>query len=301
MSEILSPAFLARLERLTLAARASVVSGRPGPRRAVARGDSIEFDDYRAYHPGDDLRHIDWTIYARLGKRFLRLFRAEAELTVHILLDTSRSMAFPSTGSGQEAADKLQYAIRAAATVAYVGLVNGDRVGLATFADGLLCVLPPRRGKPQLSHVFEALARASAEGSSRITPSLMDYANAAPRTGLALVISDAFAPDGCRDGLRYLAYRQFDVTLLHVLADEELDPPIEEDAEVVDLEDAARAPLPVDAGTLQAYRRVMADYASGLESFCAAEHIGYIRGRTSAPFDDLILRLVRAGLLRPHA
>lgn len=303
MTDLLSPDFVSHLERLSLAAKASFSSRLPGPRLGLARGDSIEFDDYREYHPGDDLRHVDWTIYARLGRLFLRLFRTESSLTVHLIVDTSASMAFAShdTTRPGRATCKLDHAARLAAALAYVGIRNGDRVGLATFAGGLGRVLPPHRGKPQLLQLFEALGSATPAGASLINTSLRQYAEAADRTGVAVVLTDAFAPEGCQEGLRYLAWKQFDVTLVHVLDPAELEPRLDDDTELVDLEEDGRGPIRVDASVLEAYRQRVREFTAALEAFCATEHVGYIPALTSASFDDLVIRCVQAGLLRPHA
>jgi uncharacterized protein (DUF58 family) len=292
VSELLSREDWTRLERLVLCARSAATAPLPGRRTGAHRGYSVEFHDYRAYEPGDDPRDIDWTLYGRLDRLFLRLFRAESELTAHLLLDTSASM-------GLGTPSKLTFASRVAAAIAYVVGSNQERVGLATFASALDRVIEPRRGRAQAGRILDALAAARAEGASDFARALRQYASVPGRRGLAIVVSDAFAPAGVRDGLAYLAWRGFDVTLLHVVSDEELTPDLDDAVELRDVEGGA-ASLTVDGAALETYRRALAEYLQGLERFCASQRILYIRASSAMAFDDVVAHGLRAGMWMPR-
>ena len=292
MIELLSRDDWQRLERLVLCARTAATAPLPGRRTGAHRGYSVEFHDYRAYEPGDDPRDIDWTLYGRLDRLFLRLFRAESELTAHLLVDTSASM-------GLGAPSKLVFASRLAAAVAYVVASNHERVGLATFGPGLGRVIEPRRGRAQAGRILDALAGTVAGGGSDVARSLQQYASVPGRRGLAIVISDAFPPDGMQEGLAYLAWRGFEVTLLHVVSDEELTPELDDPVELHDVEGGGTA-LTVDGAALGAYQRALGAYLAELERFCAAHRILYLRASSSMQFDTVIAHGLRAGMWQPR-
>lgn len=292
MADLLTRDDWQRLERLIVSVRAATASPLPGRRSGTHRGYSVEFHDYRAYEPGDDPRDIDWTLYGRLDKLFLRLFRAESELTAHVLVDTSASMRCG-------AADKLTFASRVAAAIAYVVASNQERVGLATFADGLRQVIEPRRGRAQAGRILQALSGVRGEGPSNFTRSLQQYANLPNRRGLAIVITDAFAAEGVEAGLAYLAYRGFEVTLLHVVADEELKPQLDDVCELVDLE-AGGMPLTADGSAVAAYRRALEAFTAQLEAFCVARQILYLRAPSSTPFEAFVAQGLRGGMWQPR-
>ena len=189
MTTLFTSEYLGRLERFVMASRAAISSPMTGRRPGLGKGFSVEFADYRVYHPGDDLRYVDWNVYRRMGKLFLRLFRAESELTLHVLVDTSRSM-------GYGAADKLDFTRRVAAALAFVGVSNQDRVSLATFSNKLHTVIPAGRGRPHLFRLFETLESVQPEGKSDLTCSLREYADYSRTSGLAVVLSDCFDPGG---------------------------------------------------------------------------------------------------------
>jgi len=290
--ELLSRDDWRRLERLVLASRAAAASPLPGRRVGAHRGYSVEFHDYRPYEPGDDPRDIDWTLYGRLDRLFLRLFRAESELTVHVLVDASASM-----GTGRDS--KLAFASKVAAALAYVVAANQERVGLAVFAGDLRQVIAPGRGRVHAGRIVRALGALEAGGASDFNRSLRQYANLPNHRGLAIVITDAFAPAGIEEGLAYLVYRGFEVMLLHVLADEELAPVLHEPVELVDVESGG-APIAADAATVAAYRKELDAFIRGLEGFCAPRRILYLRASSSSTFDEFAAQAMRGGIWEPR-
>jgi len=160
--------FLRRLEYLALVSRRLHRGEARGSHGTPRRGSSsVDFADYRAYQPGDDFRSIDWNIYGRLDRLLVKLFAEEEDLSVHLLLDTSRSMAYGSPR-------KVDWARRLAAALGYIGLASLDRVGAALFSTGMKGSLPPRRGRAQVFHLFEYLGRAEAAGGTDLARSLED-------------------------------------------------------------------------------------------------------------------------------
>src|SRR5215471_5389776 len=157
--QLLDPEFLHKLEQLELVSRKIFVGRMKGERKSKRRGSSVEFADHRNYTIGDDLRHIDWNVYGRLDKLFLKLFLEEEDLHFYTLLDTSLSMDF-----GEPA--KLQYGKQVAAALAFIGLVNHDRVMLDTFSSALQQAMPSLRGRSQMWRIVQFLEGLQADGSS---------------------------------------------------------------------------------------------------------------------------------------
>ena len=277
--------FLRKLEYLSLVSRRIYRGQTRGAHASPRRGASLDFADYRNYEPGDDFRTIDWSIFGRLDKLFVRLYAEEEDLSVHVLLDASRSMDFGNP-------PKIDYARRLAAALAYVGIGSLDRVGMTTFAAGLGGALAPRRGRAQLFHLLEYMSRIRAEGRTDISRSLEDYALRSRVPGLAIVISDllpnesavsgfpaspAPAPpregDDFRRGIRALLYRRFDVVLVHVLDREEIAPRARGTFRLADMETGRQLGVSVDAPLLAAYRRRVAGFFSEVEGFCLSNRV----------------------------
>lgn len=284
---LLDPEFLAKLERLTLISRRLYAGQMKGERRSTRRGASVEFADYRNYVAGDDLRHVDWNTFARLERLFLKLFVEEEDLTVHLLVDTSRSMAF-----GQPA--KLLYAQRVAAALGYIGLSGFDRVSAAGLANGTPRVMPAVRGRGQVFRLFRFLTDLRAEGRTDLGRALRDYALAAGRPGLAVLVSDLLDPT-YEEGLRALAGRKFDVTVIHLLDRTEVEPDLAGDLRLVDSETGESREISVSQYLLGQYRKALAEFCGSIQALCSHYGMSYIRATTDVPFDDLVLRTLRAG------
>jgi len=285
---LLEPEFLAKLERLTLLSRRLYRSGARGERRSSTLGRGIEFADYRSYQIGDDYRYIDWNIYSRLDRLLVKLFSEEEDVTVHLFVDASRSM-----GWGQPS--KLDYAVRTAAALGYIGLANFDRVGAVLFADRPVRMLAPRRGRPAVFTLFHFLAHVHPEGKSDLAAALSEYSVRIRRRGVLVVLSDLMFPDGVAAGLRLARYHRFEPFVLHLLSDEELTPAMAGDLRLVDSETGASVEVTVDAATEAAYVRARERYFAEVEQTCLREQVEYLRAATSIPFDDLVLRYLRAG------
>src|SRR5437870_11323938 len=180
---LLEPHFLARLEQLELVSRKIFLGRMKGERRSKRKGQSVEFADYRNYVVGDDLRHLDWNLYARLDKLFIRLFMEEEDLHVYILVDNSLSMDFGTPS-------KLHYARQVAAALAFIGLVNMDRVVVEVFNDRLTQSLPPARGRRSLWRVFDFLQQIEPAGPSDLRAALRTFSLKSSGKGIVVLLSD---------------------------------------------------------------------------------------------------------------
>jgi uncharacterized protein (DUF58 family) len=211
---LLPPAELLRLGTLDFVARLVVEGFLAGRHRSPARGGSLEFAEHRAYVPGDDLRRVDWKVYGRTDRWYVRESEEETNLRATLLLDASASMAFGSPG----APTKWEYARLVAAALAHLLLAQQDAVGVATFAESLQAFVPPHGGRGQRARVFEALASAGAVGRTEPEEPFRALAERLPRRGLLLLLSDLLGPpERFLPGLRYFRHRKHEVVVFHVL------------------------------------------------------------------------------------
>ena len=280
VQQLLSPEFLAQLERLTLASR-RVFRGRvKGERRSPRKGHSVEFFDYRQYGVGDDLRYVDWNIAGRLDRLHVKLFLDEEDLCLHLLVDASASMGF---------GDKLRYTARLAAALGFVWLVNLERVGVGIVRDRMTEGWPPTRGRNQFLSLAHYLSGVRAGGATGLNEALGTYASRAREAGVAVVISDLMDPGGFEVGLRALLERRFDVHVVQVLAPEEENPAFAGDLQLVDSETGDVREITLDGEALRAYRHRLHAFFERVEGFCRAHEVAYRRVVTSTALEDFML------------
>ncbi|HUG47956.1 MAG TPA: DUF58 domain-containing protein [Candidatus Limnocylindria bacterium] len=283
---VFDEAFLRQLERLTLLTRKAVHGGIKGVRRSVKRGQSVEFTDYRDYALGDDLRALDWNVYARLERLFIKLFVEEEDVTVHILLDGSASMA-----SG--APDKLLFGKRAAAALAYVGLASYDRVSMAVLQRRAARRFPAVRGTGRVFQVLSDLSGVQpAAGPTDLAAAVRHYAAQITQRGPLVLISDLFDANAER-AISELAGTRCDVAVLHTLSSDELDPPLEGDLRLVDSETGASVDITADLFTLDAYKRRLAEWQAQLEAASTKRRVAYLPTPTTLPLADLVFAELR--------
>jgi len=286
---LLDPAFLKKLEALSLASRRILAGQTKGERRSNKRGSSIEFADFREYALGDDLRYVDWKAYGRLEKLFLKLFVEEEDLTIHLLIDTSQSMNFGSPLT------KADYARRLAAALGYVALSEYDRVLLASLGEGLGERLPPLRGKPGIFPFFNYLeTKLPTGGGTRLGEALAQYATRAKGGGIAVVISDFFDETHVK-GIQALLSRRFQVVLLHVLDAEELAPTLTGDLRLLDSETGTAREVSLSPALLAQYEAGLKTFCDGLQAMANRYGMDYVRSSTATPFEDVVLKSLRGG------
>jgi len=281
--------FLRKLEYLRWTSKRIYHGQGRGEHSTVKIGTSLEFSDYRKYQVGDDYRYIDWNIFSRLDRLFLKVFTAEEDLSIHILLDTSRSMLFGDP-------PKIDYAKRVAAALGYIGLTNLDRVGITTFAAGIQESMAPRRGRDHFLELLEFCERIPCGGETDFNRSLMEYSFRSKRAGVAVVVSDLFDAKGIERGLEALKFARYDILLLQIIDAEELEPGFTGPVRLRDLETDHEQRLSVDELLLARYRERVQQWFTAIEELCLKAQIEYLRTSTLIPFEDLILKYLRYGI-----
>ena len=291
--------FLAKLERLHLLSRRTFGGQSRAERRSHKMGSSLEFADYRNYVPGDDLRSIDWNIYGRSDKLFLKLFEEEEDLHIYLLVDTSASMRWTALDPRTDAplrSSKLDLARRLTGTLAYLGLANLDRVNVQYFGERLGDDLGLGRGKSHFHQVVRFLDRLPPEaGETNLARSLRAFGQRTRRRGLVLILSDFFDPHGYEEALNFLLYQRFEIQLVHLLDPAELKPGLLGDLRLTDTETGGTYEVTVNEGLVRAYEREFGTFLTGLDTFCRRRGIGYRRALTDQPFEDFVLRMLRSG------
>ena len=289
--ELLEPDFLRRLERLDVMSRKVLAGKLKGERRSKRRGQSVEFADYRNYVIGDDLRFIDWNIYARLDKLFLKLFLEEEDLALHVVLDATASSDYGDP-------NKLLYMKRVAAALAYVGLVNYNRVTVNAIGNGLASTTGALRGKTKMPQVIEYLNRVRAVGPGDLAASCRRFALTHRNRGICVILSDFFDKNGFDAGLRYVAGGRYDLFAIQVLSPQEIEPDLTGDLKLVDLEDADTAEVSITQPLLAKYKANLNGFCLGLKEFVTRRGGTYLFTSTAVPFDTLVLNYLRErGLL----
>jgi uncharacterized protein (DUF58 family) len=282
------------LDRLALAPRGlTATTGSPALRHANTRGHGLEVHDFRAYQPGDDPRSIDWTVHARLRQLVVRTTRAEAQLRLHLLMDVSSSMSLGRPS-------KLAFASKVAAALAYLAVRRREAVGIATFDYRVRTVVAPATGRGQLFRVLSTLRATKPAERSCLNDALSGYGSLVRGPGLVVVLSDFFDPRGTHDGLQYLLHRGLQPALVQVATDDELDPHIDDELELIDVERPTAPPVVVRADAVAAYRAKLAAWVEALESFCRSEAIPWVPLRTSLSFDAVLTSCRRARLVVNH-
>jgi len=282
---LLTPDFLRKLEQLSLVSRRVFAGKMRGERRSTKRGASVEFADYRNYTHGDDFRHVDWNVYARLEKLFMKLFVEEEDLHVYLLLDVSKSMDFGSPS-------KILYAKRIAAALSYIGLANLDRVGLTALTGSEAMTLSPKRGKQSAHEIFTWLDSLTADGETDLAAGIRDFSLRTPQPGIVIVLSD-FLCTTYPQGLNTLLARKFEPVILQILDQDEVRPSHVGDLLLIDSETGARREVTITQTLLRKYQQRLSDFKNGLESYCTSYGCTFASVTNQTPFEDLILSYLR--------
>ncbi len=285
----IEPELMKVLEKLSIATEKLFSGAMKGKRRSTKRGSSVEFADYRDYQIGDDFRFIDWNIYARLNKLFLKTFVEEENIYIHILLDVSSSMNFGMPS-------KLEYAKKIAIALGYIGLVDLDTIVLTTFSE-TINGLRPLRGKDQIFKIIDFLNRSlvsNGKKRSLIDNCLKKYAIRTPYRGVAIVLSDFLVTnDVYENGLKALLDSGFDVKAIQILSNDEVNPRLTGELRLQDAETDEIKEVTITDRLLEKYKKRLNIFCSNLKVFCTRNNIAYIRVNTDYPFEDFILKELR--------
>lgn len=281
-------AFLKKLEYLYIVSKKIVSGALRAQRKTRIVGSGLEFADHRNYSAGDDLRNIDWKVFARTEKLFLKLFEEEEDLYIYFLLDTSQSMQLGEP-------NKWSYGRRLTAALSYIGLSNLDRVSIIPFSSKLDGRLPPARGKAQIFKIFDFLNGIEPGEGTSLAEAFRTFVTQNKRRGVAVVISDFYDATGFEEGLNFLRYHKFEPLVIHLFDDRELNPDFRGDLQLVDCETGEVADITVTSAMKKEYIRAFEAWSEELEEYCVKRDILYFQAPIQIPFDELVLRIFRAG------
>ena len=281
--------FLRKLEQLELLARKIFRGLLRGEHTTSRRGRGLEFSDFRHYRPGDDFRHIDWNIYSRLDQLFLKLHASEDDVTLYLILDTSASMGFGEPS-------KFDHARRLAAALAYIALHHLDRVGVSAFSEGLGAALPPIKTRHHMARLLTFLGDLPCAGETRVDAAMRAFATRTRNPGLVILISDLLGAGETQDGIEALRYGGHDVVVIQLLAESEIDPPLDGALRLVDAETGAMLEVTVDQELRRLYQHRLGRHLQEMESFCRRRGVEYLRASTAVAFEDVVLKYLRQGV-----
>jgi uncharacterized protein (DUF58 family) len=294
---LLGEEFLRRLDQLELVFRKAAAGRLRGERPSRKRGQGTDFADYRDYVHGDDPRFIDWNVYGRLDRLFLKLFVEEEDLHLHVLIDTSASMAFGEPS-------KFDAARRLAAALSYVALVGQNRVAIVPVGEGAPAPFGPVRGRNSALRAFAYLQGLAPAGKTALAASARAWGLAASRKGVAVLLSDLLDPGhgtatGFEEAAPFLAGRALDAHVVQILSPDEIEPGLRGDLRLLDAETDEFAEVSIGEQILRKYRANLRGFLDRARAFCLRRGIAYIGASSETPFEKVVLEaLRRGGLLR---
>ena len=278
---------LARLAAVPLLSRRSMVGNVSGRHVSPHRGSSVEFAEYRKYVPGDDLRRLDWRVYGRSDRNYVKEFEADTNLRCCLVVDSSGSMGYGSTG-----VTRMDYARRVAGTLGFLASRQGDAVGVSCVADGIVRHLPPRRNPAHLRLVLDAIEQVEPAGPSRLPEVLHELAETVPQRALVVIVSDLFVePDALSSALSHLRFRKHDVAALHLLDPRELSFDFRRPTRFLDMEGGTAVFTdPLDIA--DRYARALETYLAALRRVVLEQGIDYHRAMLDESYEKVLARFL---------
>lgn len=285
-------AFLSRLRRASLLSQRRLTDGLTGEHASARKASALEFADYRSYTPGDDFRRVDWNAYLRLDHLLVKTADAPERLALHLLLDGSKSMEWGSPG-------KFSYARRLAVGLAHVALAHMDSVNLMLLRERACLRVSQQNSAKATSSLVQAAMALRPEGATNLDAALRAFTGAGTRKGVVVLISDLLSPAGYQIGLERLSRSDLRPVVIHVLSPDEMEPSIEGDVELQDIETGDTVQVSVDWATRARYRQWLGSWLDEIAQFCNGRGIAYLRVETSQPVEELLLgRLRREKVLK---
>lgn len=259
--------------------------GQAGPWTTRRAGMSLEFAEYREYHPGDDFRYVDWNLYGRLDRLFVKVFHREENIAVYVLIDISRSMAV---------GDKLSYATELAGALSYIALKDMNRVGVFAFTRALIHGVPARSGLTHIQKILSFLEDLEPHEQTSLSAALEEFSKLPLRRGFVVLLSDMLDPAGCEQGLLHLLVKRHEIALVQILAPEDFNPSWQHEARLVDSEGLGE--FSVSVGAVRHYRRKLLQYEEQLERFCRTHQIRYKVLSSAQPLERALFEDLRGVL-----
>jgi len=289
-SKILDPKILARFANLSLVAKTIVEGFISGLHRSIHKGASIEFAEHRQYAVGDDPRYLDWKVYGRTDRLYIREFREETNLKAYILLDASNSMNYSFS---PDTITKFVYAKCLAGCLAYLMMKQNDSTGLVVFDSEIRNFIKPSSTRSHFHYLIENIENLETEKDTNIGETLHKIANLIKRRSLIILISDLFDDqDAVIKGLAHFKHRHHEVIVLHVLDKAEIDFPFENFKDFIDMETNQK--IPVDGQAIRnTYTRVFNQFLSFYQKACSERNINYTRAVTQTPFDYFLYNFLQ--------
>ncbi|MBI4563779.1 MAG: DUF58 domain-containing protein [Planctomycetes bacterium] len=289
---LLDPQLIRQLEQLELAVRRLRAGRTHGEKRSKRRGAGTEFADYRDYVQGDDPRFVDWNVYGRLDRLFLKLFHEEEDLRLAVYLDTSLSMGFGEP-------KKILFGKKLAAAMAYVALVNLDRASIEAANGERMERFQPARGRHQIWRLLEFLDGVKEQGGTDLHEGLRQFALRNAQPGMKVVISDFLDKRGFSGALKWLLRGPDEVIVIQILSPQEIKPPIVGDVTLEDCEDGTPVEVSITGGLLKRYDVNLRALVGGLRDYCRARGLSYFYAPSSQSLERILLDTFRrTGVLR---
>ena len=279
-------AFLKKLEFLSLTSRRIFQGQLLANRRARQLGSGIVFADHRNYNFGDDLRYLDWNVYARFGSTLIRRFEEEKDLHIYFLLDCSKSMAAGTP-------NKFDYARKVTAALAYVALADLDRICIAAFADKLYQIFPPTRGKQHILKLIQFLETLETVGNTTdLATSMREFVLQKQYPGLVVVVGDFYDPNGFKPGLDILRYRNYEPHIIQIHDRREAEPVLLGDLHLQDVESGGDLEVTVSESMLRRYKQKFASFLDEIRRYGIDNGLNCMITSTAVPFDAMILQML---------
>ena len=287
--EVFDPDFLQRLRTLFFKLRRRRMLKQKGVQQTQASGFTREFKDYRHYTRSDDFRAIDWRLFARIERLFVKIYEEIQEFHVHILIDTSRSMIEPFPR-------KRIATLRLAVALAYLGLMNQHRVSISSFGQELRTEIPPIKGPGHIHRILQHLVGLSFQGTTDLS-ALRQFRPGRGRRGVVFILSDLLGgePDVSAEALQVTTSWPAETHVVHVLEPEEMAPSIDGEVRLVDVETNETRQLSLTRRDMERYAEVFAQYLQDLGQSCLRRRVDYVTWRTDLAFERLFLELLSRG------
>jgi len=291
-TSLLDPRALAKIGKMELVARQLMDGYVQGMHRSPHVGFALDFAQHRAYVPGDDIKRIDWRVYAKADRYYIKQYEVSTNLRAHLVLDASGSMAYQGAA---DAMSKFRYAQFVAACLSYLILHQQDSAGLVTFDRKVRDFIPAKSSPTHLMRILRTLDETKAADESGVAPMLHEVADRVPRRGMVIVISDLFdGPDALVEALHHLRHRRHEVLLLHTMADDELTFPFRKWSLFENLERSDHR-LKLDPATMRAmYLENVARHLKAIKAAAAKLNVSHVLLNTSQPFDTALMNYLAA-------
>lgn len=285
------PDFLTKLEYLSIMSKRVFRGSLLAQRRTMQLGSGIEFSDHREYATGDDLRYLDWNVYARHGDLLLKRFQEEQDLHVYLMVDCSRSMGFGDP-------PKFDLARQLTAALAYIALADLDRIAVVAYANDIISEFPVTRGKARILALMKYLESLATVGTdTNLSKAVQGLLHRGTRNGLVVVLSDLFDQNGFARGFDQLRSRRFEAHVLQLHDPKEADPKLLGDAELEDVENGSIRMVTINERMLRRYKQLFTDHQASVRDYCRRYGLSCTQSPSIVPFDELVMTMMRSAAI----